>query len=319
MNPRIFTRMSAMPIILTMFLLILVPTISISSASVSDFEISPENPVKGDIIEIKGEASLSEPISITLSFKKDLNVVDGKYVWRLSSVKIPKGENRFTVTATNVKRLNVALKIITWITIYKDAENGTATVSHPNVPAGTRDAKISGRSDSNKVNIKVEAEAFLNADATGHFEYTYDTSSIPAGEFEVTVGDITKKVELTPSSNGGDGGGDGGGGSGSVAPETTPTPTVAIPENGTSNETTTPTPASTTTPQTTPIKTETGEKTPGPTPQNEINQSEPPQKTTKPSRIPGFGFEAIGCIAIAALIMVIMKKSLRKNKKRKVL
>ena len=32
-----------------------------------------------------------------------------------------------------------------------------------------------------------------------------------------------------------------------------------------------------------------------------------PKKTTKPFPIPGIGFEAIGCIAIAALIMVIMK------------
>ncbi len=312
MNPRIFTRMSAIPIILTMFLLILVPTISISSASVSYFEISPENPVKGDIVKIEGKADTpSEPVPITLSFEKDLSVVDGKYEWRLSSVEIPEGDNRFIVTATNVKRLNVALKIIIWITKSADAENGIAKISQSNVPAGTRDAKISGKSesDSNEVNIKVEAEAFLNADATGHFEYEYDTSSIPAGEFKVTVGGITKKVELTPSSSGGDGGE---GRSGSVAPETTPTPTPAlnttITGNVTENETTTPTPASTTTaPQTTPIKTETDDKTPGPTPENKTNQSEPPQKTTKPSGIPGFGFEAIGCIAIAALIMVIMK------------
>lgn len=120
-------------------------------------------------------------------------------------------------------------------------------------------------------------------------------------------------IEFIASSNGG-GSGDGGGGSGSA--ETTPTPTPATAENVTSNETTptstpaltpTPTPASTTTPQTIVIENETGDKTPGPTPQNKTNQSEPPQETTEPTSTPGFGFEAIGCIAIAVLIMVIMK------------
>lgn len=288
MNPRIYTRKSAMPIILVAFLLILVPTISTSSASVSDFEISPENPVKGDVVKIKGEASPSEQVPIALSFENDLSVVDGKYEWRLSSVEIPEGKNRFTVTATNVNNLNVALKILFWITRSADATNGTAKISQSNVPAGTRDAKISGKSksDSNKVNIKVEAGAFLNADATGHFEYKYDSTSIPAGEFEVTVGGITRTVELletrpTPTPSATDGGSGGGG-----APETTPTPTVATPENATSNETTTPTPASTTT-----------------TPQT---------KPTEPTSIPGFGFEAIGCIAIVALIIIIMLKRFKK-------
>ena len=41
-------------------------------------------------------------------------------------------------------------------------------------------------------------------------------------------------------------------------------------------------------------------------PQNKRNQL--PQKTTKPSRIPSFGFEAIGGIAIAALITVITRR-----------
>jgi len=98
-------------IILFSVLFILLTSISVTSASVSYFEISPENPVKGDIVEIEGKASPSEQVPIKLSFEEDLNVVKGKYEWELSSVEIPKGENRFTVTATNVNNLNVALKI----------------------------------------------------------------------------------------------------------------------------------------------------------------------------------------------------------------
>lgn len=303
--------------VLFILLASLILPVSLSSASVSYFEISPENPVQGDIVTIEGKASASERVPIKLSFEDDLSVMDGKYEWRLSSVQIPEGENRFTVTATNVNKLNVALRIFIWITRSADAENGIATISQSNVPRGSYDAKISGKSDSNIVRIKVEAEAFLNADATGDFEYSYDTSPIPAGEFVVTVGGITKTVELleteststptpTPSSTGG-------AGSGAPAPPPTSTPTPnATAGNGTQNETATPsppliptpTPASTAAPQTTPpttsIKPETGEETPGPT----------PQETTKPFPIPSF--ELIECIGALIIMMILKRVSGRK-------
>lgn len=313
--------------VLFILLASLLLSVSLSSASVSYFEISPENPVKGDIVTIEGKASPSEVVPVKLSFEEDLSVVNGKYEWRLSSVEIPKDENRFTVTATNVNNLNVALRFIfIWITRSADAENGIATISQSNVPGGTYNAKVSGKSDSDEVSIKVDAEAFLNADATGDFEYTYDTSSIPAGEFVVTVKGITKTVELleteptptptptleptpTPSSPSG-----GGSGAPAIPLIPTPTPNITIPGNVTQNETATSsptliptlTPASTTAPQTTPPttphKTDTGEKTPGPTSQNKTNQSS--QKTTKPSHIPSF--ELIECMV--ALIIIIMLK-----------
>ena len=63
--------------------------------------------------------------------------------------------------------------------------------------------------------------------------------------------------------------------------------------------------------QPTPTKNETGEKSPSPTPQNKTKQPSPPQETTKPFRIPGFGFEAIGGIAIATLIVITRRRGKR--------
>jgi hypothetical protein len=296
-------KIVCIPLFFIFFVFIL--PVSVSSASVSYFEITPENPVKGDVVKIEGKASPTEQVPVKLSFEKDLNVVEEKYNWKLSSVEIPEDENRFSVTATNVENLNVALKIGLWWGKGTDAENGVAKISQSNVPAGTHDAKISGKSGSNEVNIKVEAEAFLTADdATGNFEYTYDSSSIPAGEFVVTVGGITKTIELletrptpTPSSGGG-----GGGSAPDLTPTPTPTPTTTITENVTLNETPTPTP------QTISInKNEAGVK--AQILQNKTNQS--PQKTPEPVLTPGF--ELAGCMA--ALIIILWLKRGRRRRK----
>lgn len=249
--------------------------IPISSASVSYFEITPDNPVKGDIVKIAGTASAYEQVPIELSFEKDLSVAGGKYDWLLSSIEIPKGENRFTVTATNVKKLNVALKLGFWFTRSTDAnENGFARISQSNVPGGNRKAKISGESvsESGTVKIKVEATVYLTAEANGNFEYSYDTSPIPLGEFKVKVGDgSARTIELletrptstpTPTLPASGGGGGGGGGGASITPTPTPTPTPTTTGNVTTinNETvisTTPTSTPSPTPSPSPSMTPT--------------------------------------------------------------
>jgi hypothetical protein len=231
------SSVSVLFIVLSTSLLLAVPG---SSASVNYFEIRPEKPVQGEPVTLKGTASPSELVTVTISFEKNLTVADGRYEWRLSSVEIPEGENLFTVTATNVNKLRVALKFLgIWITRSTDAENGTAKITQTNVPAGTYDVLIYGDSNSTKLSIRVEAETFLTADSTGNFNYEYDTSPIPAGEFVVTVGNVTETVELL-----------GDGGSGSVTPSTpTGTPIITSP-----------------TPQPTPII------TPGITPQNKTTK-----------------------------------------------
>jgi len=45
-----------------------------------------------------------------------------------------------------------------------------------------------------------------------------------------------------------------------------------------------------------------------PSPSPPASPTSSPQKTQNPFQIPGFGFQAIGCIAIAALIMVKNRK-----------
>jgi len=344
MNPGTFTGKSAMPIIMTMFLLILASTtITITNAQVTELNVTPEVVVQGETVSISGKASSNEEIRLKSSFAISLHdVSDGNYSREFIGIEFPEGEKEFSVTAENVKNIRISLKTDegTVESPPLNAINGTATISISfpiSTPFGPVDVSVYGDAvveDATSVNLNVATSIKVPANSNGNFSLDINTGGVPIGEFLITAGGIEKGVEVvsteptptptptpTPSSNGGDGSsGDGDGGSGSDAPETTPTPTPAlnttITENVTSNETTptptptlipTPTPASTTTtaPQTTVIENETSDKTPGPTPQNETNQT--PQETPKPSSIPGFGFEAIGCIAIAALIMVIMK------------
>jgi len=216
-------------VVLFILLASLLLPVSVSSASVSyfDFEISPENPVRGDLVKIEGRASPFERVPIRISFEEDLNVVDGRYEWRVSSIQIPTGENRFTVRARDVNRLDLAVRLgFLWITRSADAVDGIATISQSNVPGGTYDLRISGKSDSSTVRIKVEAEVVITADETGVFRYTYNTSPIPAGEFVVSVGEITKTVELLERG---------------FTPAPTPTPTP-IPRPAETTPTPTPTP-----------------------------------------------------------------------------
>ncbi|MGB2841852.1 MAG: hypothetical protein WBC40_05165 [Halobacteriota archaeon] len=358
MKTGIFTRKSALPIILATFLLILVPiTIVITSASVTELNVNPQEVDPGDTVTISGKASIpEEEVWISSSFELSLDVLEGKYSREFINIYFPPSDGkRFSVTAKNVNNLQVSLSPVFRQTITITCSGQTMTVkiwaitkTYPiedinetgvakfsfelpfSIPgltldiSGEKDITVEGDSadGATSVNLNVDTSINVTADSNGNFSLDLNTEGVPEGEFSISAGGIEKKVYIgvpapsptpTPSSNGEDEGEDGGGGSGGAAPETTPTHTPATAENVTSNETTptptptlipTPTPASTTTPpQTTVIENETSDKTPGPTPQNETNQT--PQETTEPVSTPGF--EAIGYIAIAALIMVIMK------------
>ena len=49
-----------------------------------------------------------------------------------------------------------------------------------------------------EVNLKIKAFQKIKADPNGNFSYFYDTKSVPTGDFEVKVGDVTKKITIKP-------------------------------------------------------------------------------------------------------------------------
>jgi hypothetical protein len=178
--------------------------ISPASASVYSWDFSPQEPVCGDIISIKGNASPEENVDVFVTFEKTVPVSSGKFEYILEDVKIPEGlNNRFTVEARGAKNLNVRVKIIIWVTKHSKASGNVATVSQSNVPPGNYIIKIDGDAAEGTSNVDLRITAFqgIKADSKGDFSYSYNTKAVPCGDFEIKVGDIKKKVTIQPESN----------------------------------------------------------------------------------------------------------------------
>jgi len=171
--------------------------ISPGAAASSNWELTPQNPAAGDIIEIKGTGFEGDTAKALVSFEKDVTVQGGEYEYLLEDVIIPSSSyNSFTVQAEGVENLNVRAKMLLWITKSAEAKDGTATVSQTNVPAGTYEIRIDGKASGSNVKLKITAMQEIEVDSDGSLSYLYSTKSIPAGDFEVNVEGITKQIEL---------------------------------------------------------------------------------------------------------------------------
>lgn len=168
------------------------------TAATNNWELTPENPVVGDIIEIKGTDFTGETAEVQVTFEKDVPVSDGRYEYLLEGVTIPDFNNRFTVKATGADDLNLRVKMLLWVTKTGEAKDGATTVSQSNVPPGTYKIKIDGKASTSNVKIKITGLQQVKVDSDGSFSYEYDSQSIPAGNFEVKVGDVEKQIKLKP-------------------------------------------------------------------------------------------------------------------------
>jgi len=184
--------------LLSVFLLLCL-LVSPAAAEV-EWKVSPSNPAVGDMLKIKGTASPGESIGAEVSFEKEVPVCGGRYEYLLEDIKIPDGSNnRFTVTADGVQNLHVGVKKFACFNRCSDASGGSATISQAHVPPLTYDEiLIDGDAvcGMSSVNLRFTTSQVLTADSKGKFEYRYDTSSMPAGEFSIKIGGSEETVEL---------------------------------------------------------------------------------------------------------------------------
>ncbi|MDR7666249.1 hypothetical protein RG963_10765 [Methanosarcina sp. Z-7115] len=175
--------------------------ISPAAASVNNWEFSPQEPVSGDTLRIKGSASPEEKIDVFVTFEKTVPVSGGEFEYVLEDVKIPRGlNNLFKVEARGAKNLNVRVKMIVWITKSSEVSGDVVTVSQSSVPPGTYRIKIDGdvKEGASNVNLKITAFQEIEADSNGDFSYSYNTKAVPSGDFEIKVGSVSKKVTIQP-------------------------------------------------------------------------------------------------------------------------
>jgi len=257
-----------------------------------NLSVSPESPYVGDDIILKGDADAPNQILWpTVTFEKTVGVSNGIYDYNLPGIEIPSGENNFVVTSRNVKDLYVGVVLlITWSKSVTADENNIATISQSNVPSGTHNIRIFGNAADGvtSVPLTITASTKINADTQGNFSSIYSTSGIPAGNFNLTVGTITRTITLRERPNPNSGSSGGGTYPSVTTPRPTSTPVVTPTEvviSGTTNPETTSTPVETTTPISTLITNATESKS-----------------TTVPGFEIGFAFSAI------ALMFLLKRK-----------
>ena len=79
-----------------------------------------------------------------------------------------------------------------------EAEEGVATFSEENVPAGKYDIVINGEAEDGEKQVVIDfiATESIKSDGDGEFHHNYMTNALPAGKFIVRIGDIEKEISL---------------------------------------------------------------------------------------------------------------------------
>lgn len=171
------------------------------TAAANSWELFPENPVVGDMIEIRGFNFTGETADVLVSYEKEIQVSEGRYEYLLENVEISPGfKNRFSVEAKGADDLNVRVKMVLWVSRSAKAKGGVATVSQSSVPPGTYKIRIDGKSNSSNVKLKITGIQQMEVES-GKFSYKYNTESIPSGSFEIKAGNTTKQITLQPAEN----------------------------------------------------------------------------------------------------------------------
>lgn len=277
MRTRIFTRMNAMQTILTLFLLILASTITTTSADITELTVNPQIVVPCDLVLISGKASPNETVWLSSSFELSLPVSGGKYSCDFTDIYFPKGEKKFSVTAENVKNIRASLSPVFWQTIEYPL-SGPENAKEEGI--ATLSISFPATMHGAKIDISGKKNVKVYGDAA---EGATSVNLKSAMSIKVSA-NSTGYFELDINTGG------------------APKGEFLITAGGIEKA----------------VKIVSAEDMPLPTPTPSLSPSPipSPQKTTRPFPIPGVGFEAIGCIAIAALIMTIMKTKNFSFKKR---
>ena len=188
-------------ILFVLLILIIVVVDVVAEAEVGNFVVTPQNPVKGEVVTIYGQAQPDENVTIRISFVKLVHVEDKKYTFFVPKLNIPETENRFTVTSEGCDGLKVSVKDYAeryphWVTLSAEAIGGVAEVSKADIPAVLYDVLVHGQSSEESVKLTITAEGYEKADDAGDFCYSYETSSLPPGKFIVQAGNKIETVYL---------------------------------------------------------------------------------------------------------------------------
>lgn len=192
---------SKMPRILFMTLILLAAYVPHARCGITRIEVEPAEPIQGDIVTLRIQASPGEKLPITILFTKNLTVSGGEYDLPLKGVSIPQTPNSFKVEAIGVLNLNVAVKVFIWITKSVEASGSVASISQGGVPPGVYTGRIYGKAAPGvaSVELRVTASTTVTAGPDGGCTFSYDTGAISAGDLVAIIGDVSKVITLKPA------------------------------------------------------------------------------------------------------------------------
>ncbi len=168
--------------------------------SITRIEVEPAEPIQGDTVTLRIQASPGEKLPLIIVYTKNLSVVNGEYDLPLNRVSIPQTPNSFKVEAVGVLTLKVAVKVFIWITKSVEASGGVASISQGGVPSGVYKGRIYGKAAPGvaSVELRLMASSMVTAGPDGRCTFSYDTGAISAGDLVAIVGDVSKAITLKP-------------------------------------------------------------------------------------------------------------------------
>lgn len=186
---------------LTALFLALLIVCPAAASSAIDWDVAPSNPYVGDTLVITGTATdANAELAADVSFEKTVSASGGEYEYEIYEVEVPSGDNtRFTVKAQGVTDLNVKVKKYVWLpSLSTNASSGVAVISQSHVPAMTYGVKIYGAAleGESDVDLKFTASQTINSDSEGKFRYEYGTGTMPAGDYRISIGGVSKTITL---------------------------------------------------------------------------------------------------------------------------
>jgi len=155
--------------------------------------------VKGQTADITIKGSPNEKVNVEITYKFDLSASNGEYKFSQSGFPIPLNA-KFTVKAYPVVDLTVKATIFLFLgkTLHATAKDGVAVVS-ANVPKGSYDIELYGKTDSSIVHIECIAKTTITLNGNGEYVISYDTSKLPVGYMTVNANGIIMNARIVSS------------------------------------------------------------------------------------------------------------------------
>lgn len=209
-NPLRFERKSLAFYLLSTLLLVGL-LISPAAATAVNWNIEPSSPYVGDILQITGTNINCDDVKVSIQHDMTVPVIKGKYQLTLNDLQIPAWEdNLYTVQASRVKNMDITDReeiFGHWFHLKMKAnadKNGVATICRRDNPLldclfFKNNIDIKGDAlGSCPVDLAVTVDETLKTNSDGSFDLNYDTTGLPAGFYDIMIGDCEKTLVLTP-------------------------------------------------------------------------------------------------------------------------